>query len=122
MLSVVFSEVLMPDMTHPGSPSHTEAPGTSEPTSIPSTATPPPAPADGQSDWGDIPEEVLEDWCWIMNGRDEGVFDEYPGKHVAVYQQKIWGSSYDPDLLREYLALKHQIDPTRFVVVYIDRL
>ena len=68
-----------------------------------------------------IPEEILEEWRWIMNGRDEGVFDEHRGKHVADYQQKIWGSSYDPDLLREYLALKHQIDPERFVIVYIDR-
>lgn len=68
-----------------------------------------------------IPEEILEEWRWIMKGREEGVFDEYAGKHVAVYQQKIWGSSYDPDLLREYLALKHRMDPECFVIVYIDR-
>jgi hypothetical protein len=68
-----------------------------------------------------IPEEIVEEWRWILKGREEGFFDEYPGKHVAVYQQKIWGSSYDPELLREYLALKHHIDPARFIMVYIDR-
>ncbi len=79
----------------------------------------PPQPSDTLTP--PIPEELLEEWRWIMKGRDEGVFDEYAGKHVAVYQQKIWGSSYDPDLLREYLALKHQMDAERFVIVYIDR-
>ncbi|HEY7312324.1 MAG TPA: hypothetical protein VH643_23370 [Gemmataceae bacterium] len=68
-----------------------------------------------------IPEEIVEDWRWIMKGREEGVFDSYAGKHVAVYQQKIWGSSLDAELLREYVALKHQIDPERLVIVYIDR-
>jgi hypothetical protein len=111
----------MPDMTHPGSPIHAETTSTSEPPPIAASASSPSTPADGQSEWGEIPEEVLEDWRWIMNGRNEGVFDEYAGKHVAVYQQKIWGSSYDPDRLREYLALKHQMDPRKFVIVYIDR-
>ena len=74
-----------------------------------------------QSPWGEIPEQILEDWRWIFNGREEGVFDGYAGKHVAAYQQKIWGSSYDPDLLREYVALKYQIDPKQLVVVYFGR-
>jgi hypothetical protein len=89
------------------------------PASDGSPQLPPPPGNDAASP--PIPEEILEEWRWIMKGRDEGVFDEYPGKHVAVYQQKIWGSSYDPELLREYLALKHQMDPERFVIVYIDR-
>jgi hypothetical protein len=96
---------------------------TTPPVSPPAVPTlPPPSSVQaGETMNPPIPEEILEEWRWIMKGRDEGVFDEYAGKHVAVYQQKIWGSSYDPDLLREYLALKHQMDPERFVIVYIDR-
>lgn len=105
----------MSDTTHP------EVPGISEPMPRASTAPSPSSSANDQSEWGEIPEEILEEWRWIMKGREEGAFDQYAGKHVAVYQQKIWGSSYDPDLLREHLALKHQIDPERFVIVYIDR-
>lgn len=100
----------MSDTTHPEVPTPA-VPG----------ASAPPSPANGQSQLGEIPEDILNEWRWIFQGRDEGVFDEYRGKHVAVYQQKIWGSSYDPELLREYLALKYQIDPESFVIVYIDR-
>ena len=108
----------MSDTTHPDVPSP-EVPAA--PAQIPDTPAAPPAPANAQSEWGEIPEEILNEWRWIFRGREEGVFDAYAGKHVAVYQQKIWGSSYDPDLLREYLALKHQIDPEKLVIVYIDR-
>lgn len=86
-----------------------------------SEGSPPRTPPENDAAPPPIPEEIVEEWRWIMKGRDEGVFDDYAGKHVAVYQQKIWGGSYDPELLREYLALKHQIDPERFVIVYIDR-
>lgn len=68
-----------------------------------------------------IPEEILDEWRWIFQAREEGLFDQYPGEHVAVYQQKIWGSSLDAKLLREHVALKYQIDPKRLVIVYIDR-
>ncbi len=105
----------MSDTTHPDVTSH-EVPGASA--QAPGVAI---APTKTQSELGDIPEETLNEWRWIVKGREEGVFDEYAGKHVAVYQQKIWGSSYDPELLREYLALKHQINPGKFIVVYIDR-
>jgi hypothetical protein len=108
----------MSDTTHPDVPSP-EVPGASA--QLPGTPTVSPTPANTHSEWGDMPEETLNEWRWIMKGREEGVFDEYAGKHVAVYQQKVWGSSFDPDLLREYLALKHQIDPEKFVMVYIDR-
>jgi hypothetical protein len=108
----------MSDTTHPDVPP-AEVPASSAQT--PGAPTMPPAPVNTQSEWGAIPEEILNEWRWIMKGREEGAFDEHAGKHVAVYQQKVWGSSYDPDLLREYLALKHQIDPQKFVIVYIDR-
>ncbi len=108
----------MSDTMHPDVPSQ-EVPGPSAPTAA--TPTAPPTRANAQSELGDIPEETLNEWRWIVKGREEGVFDEYAGKHVAVYQQKIWGSSYDPELLREHLALKYKIDPQRFVIVYIDR-
>jgi hypothetical protein len=67
-----------------------------------------------------IPEEILDAWRWIFKGREEGLFDQYAGEHVAVYKQKIWGSSLDSRLLREYVALKFQIDPEQLVIVYID--
>jgi hypothetical protein len=67
-----------------------------------------------------IPEEILDSWRWIYKGREEGLFDQYAGKHIAVFDQKVWGSSYDPELLREYVALKHQLDPNRLVIAYID--
>ena len=106
---------------------NTLQPESSSPVDIPhivDTGAVPPNTASergAQSPWGEIPEQILDEWRWIFHGREEGVFDDYPGKHVAVYQQKIWGSSYDPELLREYVALKYQIDPERLVVVYIDR-
>lgn len=68
-----------------------------------------------------IPEEILDALRWIYKDAEEGLFEQYAGKHIAVFDRKVWGSSYDPELLREYLALKHQIDPERFVIVYIDR-
>lgn len=68
-----------------------------------------------------IPEEILDAWRWIFQGREEGLFDQYAGKHIAVFDRKVWGSSYDPELLREYVALKHHLDPDRLVIAYIDR-
>lgn len=67
-----------------------------------------------------IPEEILDSWRWIFQGREEGSFDQYAGKHIAVFDRKVWGSSFDPELLREYVALKYQLDPDRLVIAYID--
>jgi hypothetical protein len=67
-----------------------------------------------------IPEEILDSWRWIYQGREEGLFDQYAGKHIAVFDHKVWGSSFDPELLREYVALKYQLDPDRLVIAYID--
>lgn len=67
-----------------------------------------------------IPEEILDSWRWIHEDAEEGLFAQYAGKHIAVFERKVWGSSYDPDLLREYVALKYQLDPDRLVIAYID--
>lgn len=109
----------MPDMTRPGSPPQAEAPGASEPAPLASTAPPSPIPANGQSEWGEVPEEILNDWRWIFAARERGDFDPYRGQHVAVMDGKILGSGYDPQLLRELLALKHNLDPKRIVTVYV---
>lgn len=67
-----------------------------------------------------IPEEILDSWRWIYKDAEEGIFEQYAGKHIAVFDRKVWGSSYDPELLREYVALKYQLDPNRLVIAYID--
>jgi hypothetical protein len=90
----------------------------------PSADLPLNAPASVQADESmnpPIPEEILDSWRWIYQGREEGLFDQYAGKHIAVFDRKVWGSSFDPDLLREYVALKYQLDPDRLVIAYIDR-
>jgi hypothetical protein len=95
------------------------APPVSPPVTPPLNA-PPSAQAD-ESMNPPIPEEILDSWRWIFQGREEGLFDEYAGKHIAVFDRKVWGSSYDPELLREYVTLKHQLNPDRLVIAYIDR-
>jgi hypothetical protein len=88
-------------------------------------ASPPadvPLPSDSEQALGPpVPEEILDEWRWIFQGREEGRFAEYAGQHIAVCGQKVWGSSRDPDLLLEYVALKYQLDPKRVVIAYIDR-
>ncbi len=59
-----------------------------------------------------------------MNGdgflqRERGDLDAYRGQYVAVLEGRILGSGYDPQLLRELLALKHHLDPNRIVTVYV---
>ena len=109
----------MSDTAHPELPSQVGIPRGSEPPAVPNAE--PPSPTNGQSELGEFPEEILNEWRWIFKGREEGVFDLYAGRHVAVYQQKIWGNSLDAELLREHVALKYQIDPERLVIAYIDR-
>jgi hypothetical protein len=92
----------------------------STPTTAPTPSGAPPVPT-GSEDLGPIPEEILDEWRWIMQGREEGLFDQYAGEHIAIYRQKVWGSSTDPVLLREYLALKYHLDPERLVIAYIDQ-
>jgi hypothetical protein len=67
-----------------------------------------------------VPEEILDSLRWIYEDAKEGEFAEYAGKHIAIHDRKVWGSSYDPDLLREYGALKYKLDPDRLVITYID--
>jgi hypothetical protein len=67
-----------------------------------------------------IPEEILDSLRWIYEDAQEGFFEQYAGKHIAVFDRKVWGSSYDPDLLREYVALKYQLDRNRLLITYID--
>jgi hypothetical protein len=67
-----------------------------------------------------IPEEILDSLRWIYKDAEEGLFEQYAGKHIAVFDRKVWGSSYDPELLREHVALKYQLDPNRLVIAYID--
>ncbi|HZV08000.1 MAG TPA: hypothetical protein VE999_23150 [Gemmataceae bacterium] len=67
-----------------------------------------------------IPEEILDSLRWIYLEAEPGSFEQYAGKHIAVFDRKVWGCSYDPDLLREYVALKYQLDPDRLVITYID--
>ncbi len=69
----------------------------------------------------EVEQEVLEEMSWAILERGEGRFDEYAGKHVAIVNKQVLGSSRDPDLLRQYVAEKHNIDPRRIVIIYIDR-
>jgi hypothetical protein len=68
-----------------------------------------------------ISEEALDEWRWIMQERQKGTFDAYEGMHVAVYQQKILEASWDPILLRKYVALRDGIPAERIVLTYIER-
>jgi hypothetical protein len=111
----------MADILHSESSRPVEAPSLAQTAAVPPDSASSPSPPRTQSELGPIDEEIVEEWRWIMEARQRGDFDSYRGQHVAVYRQKIWGSSYDPELLREYIALKYQIDPERLVVVYIDR-
>jgi hypothetical protein len=36
-----------------------------------------------------VPEEILDSWRWINQGREEGLFDPYAGKHIAVFDRKL---------------------------------
>jgi hypothetical protein len=67
-----------------------------------------------------LEEEILAEWRWILQERGQGRFDEHAGRHVAVVNRTMLGSSRDPDLLRQYLAEKHPIDPRRIVTFYVD--
>jgi hypothetical protein len=116
--TLYFSEFLMSDTTHPEVPFQ-EVPGTSAQTPGAPTAPSASAPANTQSEWGPIPEEILNDWRWIFDARERGDFDPYRGQHVAVMNGKILGSGYDPQLLRELLALKYHLDPERIVTVFV---
>lgn len=90
------------------------------PTASPSAEVPPTSETQHTLD-PPVPEEILDEWRWIFKGRNEGWFVPYAGQHIAVYGQKVWGSSRDPELLLEYVALKYNLDPKRVVVAYIDR-
>jgi hypothetical protein len=67
-----------------------------------------------------LEEEILDEWRWLMQERGKGAFDQYAGKHVAVVNRTVLGSSLDPDLLRLYLSEKHKIDPRRIVTFYVE--
>jgi hypothetical protein len=108
----------MSDTTHPELSTPAGIPLGSEPPAVPN-AEPPPS-TDGQSDFGELPPDILDAWRWIYKGREEGLFDQYAGKHIAFFDRKVWGSSFDPELLREYVALKAPLDPGRLVIAYID--
>jgi hypothetical protein len=88
-----------------------------EPPLSPTPAVPPLPP---REDWGPLPEDVLDEWRWINQGIEEGWFEEFKGKHVAVCDKKVLASSWDPILLRDYVALKYQLNPDRVVIAYID--
>jgi hypothetical protein len=60
--------------------------------------------------------EALDEWAWVLQARSEGRFDEYTGQFVAVVNKVVLGSSLDPNLLRQYLAEKHHLDPRRIVI------
>jgi hypothetical protein len=66
------------------------------------------------------PDELLNEWRWIYQQRETEAFRKYRGRHVAVCGQKVWGSSTDPTLLLEHVALKYGLDPRKVVVAYID--
>jgi hypothetical protein len=65
-------------------------------------------------------EEIVDEWRWIREERPKGTFDEYAGKHVAVYKKKILGASWDPYLLGEYIQLRDGIPAGAIVFVYIE--
>jgi hypothetical protein len=86
----------------------------------PQAAQPPGTISDQPPDRGPPSEETLDEWRWIYKVGAEGALAEYSGKHIAVFQQKVWESGRDPELLRKYVALKYGLDPERVVVAYID--
>jgi hypothetical protein len=95
-----------------------------ETTLPPTPASPknsPNANAGGPLDWSPIPEEVRDEWRWIFQGWEAGLFKAYAGKYIAIFQHTVWESSCDRELLLKYVALKHNLDPGRVVVTYIDR-
>jgi hypothetical protein len=67
-----------------------------------------------------LDQEVLEDWRWVFKGREEGRFDEYRGKHIAVVGKKVVGSDDNPMQLRYTLADALGLDRERLVIVYIE--
>lgn len=103
----------MSNTTHPQLPDTTVQPPNA------STASAAPAPTNSQSTLGEFPEEILNEWRWIFAARERGDFDSYRGQHVAVLNGQILGSGYDPQLLVELLASKHNLDPKRIVTVYV---
>jgi hypothetical protein len=83
-------------------------------------AQPPVTLPDQPPDWGPPSDETLGEWRWIYKAGAEGSLAQYSGKHIAVFQQKVWDSGRDPELLLKYVALKFGLDPERVVVAYID--
>jgi hypothetical protein len=67
-----------------------------------------------------VDREVLDAWSWVLQERSNGRFDEYAGKHVAVVNRTVLGSSRDPELLEQYVAEKYHVDPRRIVIFYVD--
>jgi hypothetical protein len=87
--------------------------GTGSDSDLPAAAEPFPKP-------DAVRMEVLEEWSWVIHERGQGLFDEYAGKHVAVVNRTVLGSSLDSRLLRQYVAEEHSIDPRRIVIFYVE--
>jgi hypothetical protein len=82
-------------------------------------AWPVPAPS-GTDSAPDIPEEILDDWRWVFQGRQEGWLEQYAGRHIAVLNQQVIASDADLRRLRCVLAETHHLDPNRVVTAYVD--
>jgi hypothetical protein len=94
------------------SSSHTQAPDGTAPAASPA------GPLGDER--GTLPEELLDEWRWIYQERQTERFDQYRGQHIAVLGKRVWASGSDPELLRDHVALKYQLDPDRLVIAYID--
>jgi hypothetical protein len=67
-----------------------------------------------------IDPAVLEDWRFIWEGREKGLFRQYGGQHIAVHQGKVLGSGKDPlDLLHEVVT-RYGLEPNRVVLSFMD--
>src|SRR5437660_7992961 len=90
--------------------------------SSPESVAIPASDADGEAarQREELLEQQLDDWRWIFQARSDGSFEPYAGKHVAVLGKKVLGSGLDAELLREHVALTHQVEPNRLVIAYVD--
>jgi hypothetical protein len=95
-------------------------PETTTQTDPPQAAQSPVALPDQPPDWGPPSDDTLDEWRWIYKVGPQGALMQYAGKHIAVFQQKVWESSWDPELLLKYVVLKYGLDPQKVVIAYVD--
>ncbi len=79
---------------------------------------PPPVSTNGKESFTD--EDLLDEWRWLYDEKNQSLLLPHAGRYIAVYKQTILGSARDPDLLRLYLSEKYHINPDRIVTKFLD--